>query len=101
MERNTQMNNNKPRNTISPREMNSNYNYQSHYNNYSNQQNHQPHSHSHSPAAYHPNSELINFVSNAWKEKVASAEYFKPENTTEKVNLFDLDSWLNAKMRNS
>lgn len=63
--------NSKPRSNgpISPRELNnSNYNHHqssSHYNYHPPQQNHTPHT------AYHPNLDLINFVSSAWKEKVS------------------------------
>lgn len=73
------MNHVKPRNgPISPRErdMNSSYsNHQPpHYNNYNNNSSVSPNNQQHQPQQ--PNSDLINFVQGAWKEKVSeSASY--------------------------
>ncbi|CRK87509.1 CLUMA_CG001310, isoform A [Clunio marinus] len=104
MDRNTRsiippMNHVKPRNgPISPRDRdmnNSSYsNHQpSHYNNYNNSsQNNSPNSQQHQ---HHPNSDLINFVSAAWKEKMY-CEVFKPENA-EKLSHFDLDGWFRTR----
>ncbi|KAL7028205.1 hypothetical protein ACKWTF_005752 [Chironomus riparius] len=112
MERNTRSiipnnMNNKPRSNgpISPREINSNYNHHQsqHWILKTQQQQQQNHQHPHTP--YHPNLDLINFVSSAWKEKVSSdkTEYFKDyksESSTDKFCNFDLDGFL-LKMRNS
>lgn len=131
--------NNKPRNgPLSPRDhrereyihynsMN-NHHHSSHNNNHhhhSPQQHHHHHHQQQQPPppqqAYHPNSDLINFVSSAWKEKVRKkngcfeiqqhselffqvssdkTEYFK-STESEKIREFDLESWISAKMRNS
>lgn len=109
--------------------MNNHYhsNHNSHHHSPQQQQQQQPPPPPSSQHNFNPNSDLINFVSSAWKEKVNyigifnhimhtcyhyffkvssdKTEYFKSTESPEKYREFDFDSWVNANktktMRNS
>lgn len=82
---------------ISPRDrdMNNSSGY-SNYHHYSTQSHNNSSSSSYNNSHHqssHPNSDLINFVHGAWKEK-SSSEVFKLPETSEKLSHFDFDGWI-------